>query len=55
MKIENFIGKAGMQHPQNKFRLKKVPEIKHFIAPQMQNISYSRGHANSKNILMNLD
>ena len=35
MQIEIFIGKAGMQPPKNKFRLKKGPEMKHFITPQM--------------------
>ena len=34
MQIEIFIGKVGMQTQKNKFRFKKKPEIKHFIAPQ---------------------
>ena len=36
MQINIFIGKASMQLPKNKFRLKKGPEIKHFVAHQMQ-------------------
>ena len=49
------MGKAGMQPPQ-KNRLKKGPEMKHFVAQQMQKISYARVRANPKNhILMNLD
>ena len=30
------IFKTGMQPPKNKFRLKKGPEIEHFVAHQMQ-------------------
>ena len=36
MQINNFIGKPSMQLPKNKFKLKKGPEIKHFVAREMQ-------------------
>ena len=53
MQIEIFIGKAGITPPPTKNIYKKGPEIKHFVAHQLQKYLTQGGVQTPK--IMNLD